>query len=150
MQKTPGDLTRGVFCILVEDQFPGPDLGIMPDDVDGPIVAEDFKIAVIRRQPLIEHLSDIHRMLGKANPAGRLFAPIAGVTIDVDLYSGCICHRFKAAGIVMPPKQQDNYWFCVKAKRFHKAVLTLNRKAYTLAPPLFTFALQLMPCALSL
>jgi len=77
-----GDYTR---C-SIKHEFPSTGYTIVANDIGCPIVAKEFKIAMIRGQPAIQHLYDLNFIVGQDDKARRFFAPISGVTVYVDLY----------------------------------------------------------------
>ena len=57
----------------------------MTQDVGRPIRAQDLEIAVIRREPAVEHLGDLHCLLAKKEPAWRFLASMSGIAFDTKL-----------------------------------------------------------------
>ena len=77
-----GDYTR---C-PIKHEFPSTGYTIVANDIGCPIVAKEFKIAMIRGQPAIQHLYDLNFIVGQDDKARRFFAPISGITVYVDLH----------------------------------------------------------------
>ena len=56
----------------------------MTDDVNGPIVAFEFKIAMVRCQPAVKDFQHLNFSLVEKETARRLFAPVSGITLYSD------------------------------------------------------------------
>ena len=55
---------------------------VLPDDIDGIVVAEDLEIAVILSYPLVLKILDRHHTGIEVDAAGCFIGPVAGVAFN--------------------------------------------------------------------
>ena len=58
----------------------------MANDIGCLIIAQDFKIAMIRGQPAIQYLNDLNFIVGQFDEARCFFTPISGITVYLYLH----------------------------------------------------------------
>jgi len=71
---------------LIKHQFPSPGYTIMANDIGCLIIAKNFEIAMIRRQPAVQHLDDLNFIVGHFDVARGFLAPVSGIAVYVDLH----------------------------------------------------------------
>ena len=62
----------------VVNQLPAEGIMVISDDIDGIVVPLDFKISVIRCQPLIQDIPDLDLPVSHEDPSRGLFPSITG------------------------------------------------------------------------
>ncbi len=67
------------------NQLPDILFGVMSDDVQASVIADDLKVSMIRRQPSVLDGYDLDTALADDQSPRRLLPPIAGITIGPDL-----------------------------------------------------------------
>ena len=78
-----------LFAFPIEGEPPYPGVHILADDIDSFIIAQHFKIAVIRIQPAIEYFFDLNFTLLKPDAARCFFSSISGVTFHFNFDDWC-------------------------------------------------------------
>ena len=58
----------------------------MAQKVGGAVGRTHLEIAMVGREPLVEHICDLDGPLAEMKPARRLLAPMTRVTLDPDPY----------------------------------------------------------------
>jgi hypothetical protein len=56
----------------------------VPQDVRAPVFAAHLEVAVVGREPPIEHIGHRHRPFDERELTGRFLAPVPGVALDGD------------------------------------------------------------------
>jgi len=71
---------------FVHDQLPEARDHVVAQQVGGAFGPTHLEIAVVGREPLVEHICDLDAPLAEMKPARRLLAPMTRVTLDPDPY----------------------------------------------------------------
>jgi len=58
----------------------------MANDIGCLIIAQEFKIAMIRGQPAIQYLNGLNFIVDQSDETGRFLTPVAGITVDAYLH----------------------------------------------------------------
>jgi hypothetical protein len=74
------------MTLFKKDNFPRACKRIVAEDILTAIISEQFKIAVVRGQPLIQNLAHVNDARLETKSSWSLLAPIAAVTFHIDSF----------------------------------------------------------------
>lgn len=84
--ETAGRETVIIRMGLEAIQLPSIQMGIVPDDVEAAVIADELKITMVRGQPSITDTDDTNPSCTHDQASRRLFPPVSGVALDPDLH----------------------------------------------------------------
>jgi len=81
-----GHAVLSVKKICKKGQCPRTPAGIVTNDVGMAVIAKHLEIAMIRCQPAVKDIHYMDMTVAQLEPPRRLFAAVAGVTVNPDLH----------------------------------------------------------------
>lgn len=87
---------------LKHRQFPHLSRRIVADDVDVAVIALDFEIAMLRRQPAIEDVDDLDPPLLDEDDPWRFFAAVTRMTFDAERHLTIMKHGLLILLLAVP------------------------------------------------
>jgi hypothetical protein len=69
--------------LFEKGEFPLLGYDIMTNDVEGAVFIQNFKVAVIRRQPLIQNLFNLDSFCAETDTPGCFFSPVSGIALNL-------------------------------------------------------------------